>query len=143
MNILPSSVGGRVMAFCAIGASLALPVVLFVYFHFEEVFPPYWVPKRVKPFYLLDEKKAADLTFRLYRDSSNQMWVFVQNSRPYSTHYKFHVSVFCQEEQGGIAKLERDIEGRVYPNGGEERGVGRPACKHASSATLSKIEIID
>ncbi|MBS2007539.1 MAG: hypothetical protein JST01_10890 [Cyanobacteria bacterium SZAS TMP-1] len=136
-------VGRRVIAFCAIGASLALPVFLFVYFHFEEVCPPYWVPKRVKPFYLLDEKKAADLTFKLYRDSSNQLWVLVQNPRSYSAHYKFHVSVLCREGQGGSANFERDIEGRVYPNGGEERGVGRPACKHTPSATLSKIEIID
>ena len=97
-------------------------------------------PKLVKPYLVLDEEQLKGVSFQVLRDSNNNMWLSVNNSCRGPAHYKLHVSILCDNKKDLFEKGERDLQGRVYPNGGKELRLGRASGD--IRAKMSNVDII-
>lgn len=102
--------------------------------------PLHQEPKLVKPYFVLDEEQLKGVSFQVLRDSNNNMWLSVNNSCRSPAHYKLHISIFCDNKKGLFEKGERDLQGRVYPNGGKELRLGRASGD--IRAKMSNVDII-
>lgn len=97
-------------------------------------------PKLVKPYFVLDEQQLKGVSFQVLRDNNNNIWLSVNNSCRRPAHYKLHVSILCDNKKDLFEKGERDLQGRVYPNGGQELRLGRASGD--IRARMSNVDLI-
>lgn len=98
-------------------------------------------PKIVKPYFVLDEQQLKGVSFQVLSDNNNNIWLSVNNSCRGPAHYKLHVSILCDNKKDLLEKGERDLQGRVYPNGGQELRLGRASGD--IRARMSNVDLIN